>query len=137
MPGPAPGGVGAWPRRKASLRRRPSSSHRARYRADCSGQQAAQKRCSSVTAPLPSRATHRDILALRAEHRRLIAGADAASDRTLRTVTRLLALRGIGEVGASLYTTELFAWRQFRRQQHAGACVTRSSRLRARVAEMP
>ena len=66
------------------------------------------------------RATHRDILALRAERRRLLAGADAATDPALGMVTRLLALRGIGEVSAWLYTTEFFAWRRFRNRRQVG-----------------
>jgi transposase len=68
------------------------------------------------------RATQRDVLALRAERRRLLATADAATDPTLGMVTRLLALKGIGEVSAWLYTTEFFGWRAFRnRRQVAGA----------------
>jgi len=77
------------------------------------------------------RATQRDILALRAERRRLLAGADAA-DPTHRMVDQLLALKGVGEVSAWLYTTEFFGWRAFRnRRQVAGAAgltpTTRSS----------
>jgi transposase len=68
------------------------------------------------------RATQREVLALRAERRRLLAATDAASDPTLRMVERLLALRGVGEVSAWLYTTEFFGWRAFRnRRQVAGA----------------
>jgi transposase len=67
------------------------------------------------------RATQRDLLALRAERRRLLAAADPASDPTLGMVGRLLALRGIGEVSAWLYTTEFFGWRAFRnRREVAG-----------------
>ena len=68
------------------------------------------------------RTTQREVLALRAERRRLLAATDAASDPTLRMVERLLALRGVGEVSAWLYTTEFFGWRAFRnRRQVAGA----------------
>ena len=68
------------------------------------------------------RATQRELLALRAERRHLLATADATSDPTLGMVERLLALRGVGEVSAWLYTTEFFSWRAFRnRRQVAGA----------------
>jgi transposase len=68
------------------------------------------------------RATQREVLALRAERRRLLAAPDAGTDPTLRMVDQLLALRGIGEVSAWLYTTEFFGWRAFRnRRQVAGA----------------
>jgi len=70
--------------------------------------------------------------ALRAERRRTLASAEAANDPTLRMVTRLLALRGVGEVSAWLYSTEFFGWRDFRnRRQVAGLAgltpTTRSS----------
>jgi transposase len=91
----------------------------------------------SVTARLARewarlRTTQRDLLALRAERRRLLAGTDVASDPTLHMVDQLLALKGIGEVSAWLYATEFFAWRAFRnRRQVAGAAgltpTTRSS----------
>jgi transposase len=62
------------------------------------------------------------VRALRAERRRLLAAADAATDPALHMVERLLALRGVGEVSAWLYTTEFFGWRAFRnRRQVAGA----------------
>ena len=68
------------------------------------------------------RATQRELLALRAERRGLLASAETATDPTRRMVERLLALRGIGEVSAWLYTTEFFGWRAFRnRRQVAGA----------------
>jgi transposase len=68
------------------------------------------------------RATQREVLALRAERRRLLAADEAATDPALQMVERLLALRGIGEVSAWLYTTEFFGWRAFRnRRQVAGA----------------
>lgn len=67
------------------------------------------------------RATQRDLLALRAERRRRLASEDAATDPTLRMVEQLLALKGIGEVSAWLYTTEFFSWRTFQnRRQLAG-----------------
>jgi len=68
------------------------------------------------------RATQRELLALRAERRRLLAAADTTADAALRMVSQLLALRGVGEVSAWLYTTEFFGWRAFRnRRQVAGA----------------
>ena len=78
------------------------------------------------------RATPRDVLALRAERRQLLASADMAADPTLGMVERLLALKGVGEVSAWLYTTEFFGWRAFRnRRQVAGLAgltpTTRSS----------
>ena len=78
------------------------------------------------------RAIQRDVLALRAARRALLDAPDAASDPLLQQVQRLLALRGIGEVSAWLYTTEFFAWRAFRnRRQVAGLAgltpTTRSS----------
>jgi transposase len=57
------------------------------------------------------RATQRDLVALRATRRALLASSDAATDPLLQMVQQLLALRGIGEVSAWLYTTEFFAWR--------------------------
>ena len=36
-------------------------------------------------------------------------------------VERLLALKGIGEVSAWLYTTEFFSWRQFKNRRQIGA----------------
>jgi transposase len=78
------------------------------------------------------RATQRDVLALRAERRQLLASADTVADPTLGMVERLLALKGVGEVSAWLYTTEFFGWRAFRnRRQVAGLAgltpTTRSS----------
>jgi transposase len=66
------------------------------------------------------RATHRELLALLAERRRLLAAADATEDPLLCMVERLLALKGIGEVSAWLYTTEFFSWRQFRNRRQVG-----------------
>jgi transposase len=78
------------------------------------------------------RAIQRDVLALRTARRALLEAPDAASDPLLRQVRQLLALRGIGEVSAWLYTTEFFGWRAFRnRRQVAGLAgltpTTRSS----------
>ena len=66
------------------------------------------------------RTTQRDLLTLRAERRRLLAEIDPASDPTVDMARRLLALRGIGEVGAWLCTTEFFGWRQFRNRRQVG-----------------
>lgn len=70
----------------------------------------------------------REIRALIATRRALLA-ADDPADPTLPMVRRLLALRAIGEVSAWLYTTEFFAWRQFRNRRQVGAaaglCSTR------------
>ena len=76
--------------------------------------------------------TPRDVLALRAERRPLLASPDATTGPLLQKVQQLLALRGIGEVSAWLYTTEFFGWRGFRnRRQVAGLAgltpTTRSS----------
>jgi hypothetical protein len=38
-------------------------------------------------------------------------------------VQRLLALRGIGEVSAWIYTTEFFAWREFKNRRQVGAAA--------------
>lgn len=69
-----------------------------------------------------------EIRALVATRRALLA-ADDPSDPTLPMVRRLLALRAIGEVSAWIYTTEFFAWRQFRNRRQVGAaaglCSTR------------
>lgn len=70
----------------------------------------------------------REIRALIATRRALLA-ADDPADPTLPMVRRLLALRAIGEVSAWIYTTEFFAWRQFRNRRQVGAaaglCSTR------------
>jgi len=67
------------------------------------------------------RAIQQDIVALRAARRALLDAPDAASDPLLQKVRRRLALRGVGEVSAWLYTTEFFAWRAFRnRREVAG-----------------
>jgi transposase len=68
------------------------------------------------------RTTQRELRALRAERRRLLTAAHVMTDPTLHMVQRLLALKGVGEVSAWLYTTEFFGWRAFRnRRQVAGA----------------
>jgi transposase len=67
------------------------------------------------------RATQRELVALRTARRHLLASPEAATDPLLQKVHQLLALRGIGEVSAWLYTTEFFGWRAFRnRRQVAG-----------------
>jgi transposase len=68
------------------------------------------------------RTTQRELLALRAARRRLLTAVDSGADPTLLMVRQLLALKGVGEVSAWLYTTEFFGWRAFRnRRQVAGA----------------
>ena len=90
--------------------------------------------CDWTGAPLPPalsarlarewtrlRALQRDVVALKTERRVLLASPEAATDPLLQQVHRLMALRGIGEVSAWLYTTEFFGWRAFRnRRQVAG-----------------
>jgi transposase len=67
------------------------------------------------------RTVQRDLLALRAERRRLLASDAAATDPLLQMVARLQALKGVGEVGAWLYATEFFSWRAFRNRRQVGA----------------
>jgi transposase len=86
-------------------------------------------------APLPAAAQARlerewtRLTTLRGEIRALIAtrrallAADDPSDPTLPMVRRLLALRAIGEVSAWIYTTEFFAWRQFRNRRQVGGAA--------------
>ena len=66
------------------------------------------------------RATHQDLRALRTERAQWLASPEAPADPTRRMVARLLALRGIGEVSAWLYTTEFFSWRAFRNRRQVG-----------------
>jgi transposase len=67
------------------------------------------------------RGTQRELVTLRTARRHLLASPEAATDPLLQKVQQLLALRGIGEVSAWLYTTEFFGWREFRnRRQVAG-----------------
>jgi transposase len=53
-----------------------------------------------------------------AERRALLVHSD---DPAVQQVRHLLALRGIGEVSAWLYTLEFFAWRGFRNRRQVGA----------------
>ena len=53
-----------------------------------------------------------------AERRALLA---TSAEPVVHQVRQLLALRGIGEVSAWLYTLEFFAWRQFRNRRQVGA----------------
>jgi transposase len=84
-------------------------------------------------APLPPaaharlvREWHR-LTFLRGELRTLVAARlallRAGTDPVVPMVRRLLALRGIGDVGAWIYTTEFFAWRQFRNRRQVGAAA--------------
>jgi transposase len=84
-------------------------------------------------APLPP-AAHarlvrewRRLAFLRGEVRTLVATRlavlRAGTDPVVPMVRRLLALRGIGDVGAWIYTTEFFAWRQFRNRRQVGAAA--------------
>lgn len=72
----------------------------------------------------------REVLALIRERRARLRAGDP-SDPTLPMVRRLLALRAIGEVGAWIYTTEFFAWRQFRNRRQVGAAAGLCSTLRS------
>jgi len=77
------------------------------------------------------RTTQRDLLALRAERRRLLTQADGTADPVLHRVERLLALRGVGEVSAWLYTTEFFGWRAFRNRREIAALAGLAPTTRA------
>ena len=70
----------------------------------------------------------REIRLLIAERRARLRRNDP-TDPTLPMVRALLALKGVGEVSAWIYTTEFFAWRQFRNRRQvggaAGLCSTR------------
>lgn len=72
----------------------------------------------------------REVLALVRERRGLLR-ADDPTDPTLPIVRRLLTLRGVGEVSAWVYTTEFFAWRQFRNRRQVGAAAGLCSTVRA------
>jgi transposase len=60
------------------------------------------------------------IHALRAERRNLLRTSQAPE---VEKVRQLLGLRGIGDNGAWVFVTELFAWRDFRRREEVAACV--------------
>jgi transposase len=72
----------------------------------------------------------RDIRGLIAERRARLRTDDPA-DPTLPLVRRLMALRAIGEVSAWIYTTEFFAWRNFRNRRQVGAAAGLCSTLRS------
>ncbi|MBA3342531.1 MAG: IS110 family transposase [Gemmatimonadaceae bacterium] len=72
----------------------------------------------------------REIKALVNERRALLE-ADDPTDPTLPMVRKLLALRAVGEVSAWIYTTEFFAWRQFRNRRQVGAAAGLCSTLRS------
>ena len=72
----------------------------------------------------------REVRALVATRRALLR-ADDPTDPTLPMVRRLMALRAIGEVGAWVYATEFFAWRQFRNRRQVGAAAGLCSTRRA------
>jgi transposase len=92
-------------------------------------------------APLPP-AAHvrlvrewRRLTFLRGELRTLVVARQAllrtGTDPVVPMVRQLLALRGIGEVSAWIYTTEFFAWRQFRNRRQVAAAAGLCSTLRA------
>ena len=62
----------------------------------------------------------REVRALITERRRWLRDGD---DAVVAMVRRLLALKGVGEVSAWLYTTEFFAWRRFRNRRQVGAAA--------------
>ena len=82
------------------------------------------------------RALVHDIRALERERADWLAAPDAPADPVRRTVARLRALRGIGDVSAWLYTTEFFSWRAFhnRREVAALAGLTPTTRASGDVA---
>ena len=63
--------------------------------------------------------------------RALLDAPDAASDPLLQQVRRLLALRGVGEVSAWLYTTEFFGWRAFRNRREVAGLAGLTPTMRA------
>lgn len=62
--------------------------------------------------------------------RRALLVANDPSDPTLPMVRKLMALRAIGEVSAWIYTTEFFAWREFKNRRQVGAAAGLCSTLR-------
>jgi len=62
--------------------------------------------------------------------RRALLRDNDPSDPTLPIVRKLMALRGIGEVSAWIYTTEFFAWRDFHNRRQVGAAAGLCSTLR-------
>jgi transposase len=93
-------------------------------------------------APLPPAAYARllrewgRLTFLRKELKRLVAmrrellKVNDPTDPTLPMVRKLMALRAIGEVGAWIYTTEFFAWREFKNRRQVGAAAGLCSTLR-------
>lgn len=77
------------------------------------------------------RAIQQDVVALRAARRALLEAPDAGSDPLLQQVRRLLALRGVGEVSAWLYTTEFFGWRAFRNRREVAGLAGLTPTMRA------
>lgn len=59
----------------------------------------------------------------------------SSEDPAVHQVRQLLALRGIGEVSAWLYTLEFFAWRNFRNRRQVGALagLTNTRQLSGRL----
>ena len=90
-------------------------------------------RCPRAAHARLTREWHR-LTFLRGELRTLVAARQAllrtGTDPVVPMVRRLLALRGIGEVGAWIYTTEFFAWREFRNRRQVGAAAGLCSTLR-------
>lgn len=72
----------------------------------------------------------REVVALVRERRNRLRTNDP-TDPALPIVRRLMALRAIGEVGAWVYATEFFAWRQFRNRRQVGAAAGLCSTLRS------
>ena len=62
----------------------------------------------------------REVRGLVTERRQWLRAGD---DEVVPMVQRLLALRGVGEVSAWIYTTEFFAWRAFRNRRQVGAAA--------------
>ena len=77
------------------------------------------------------RALTHDIRTLERERADWLAAPDAPADPVHRTVARLRALRGIGDVSAWLYTTELFGWRDFHNRREVAALAGLAPTTRA------